>query len=189
MFRSTVTALVDSDPIDVTASHTKVSILNYAIPFNKSLLLFSDQTQFIVPGDTVLTPTTISLKVSTEYPCDTSVKPLAAGRNCYFAVTKGNWASVREYFTNLSYGSGTDDAMEITTHIPKYIPSGTVKIAGSASEDTFALLTKGDTKSLYMYKYFFTSSNEKAQSSWSRWSFGADDTIQNLDFIKSVLGY
>jgi hypothetical protein len=187
LYRTTVTALLDSDPIDVTASHTKVSILNYAIPFNKSLLLFSDQTQFIIPGDSVLTPTTISLKVSTEYPCDTNVKPLAAGRNCYFSVTKGNWTAVREYFTNLSYGSGTDDAMEITAHIPKYIPSGIVKIAGSSSEDTFALLTKGDTKSLYMYKYFFTSSNEKAQSSWSRWTFGANDTILNVDFIQSVM--
>ena len=187
MFRSTVTALVDSDPIDVTASHTKVSLLNYAIPFNKSLLIFSDQTQFVVPGDTVLTPTTISLKVSTEYPCDANVKPLSAGRNCYFPVTKGNWAAVREYYTNLSYGSGNDDAMEITAHIPNYIPAGTFKIAGSANEDTFALLTKGDTKSIYMYKYFFTSSNEKAQSAWSRWSFGAQDTILNVDFIQSTM--
>lgn len=187
LFRSTVTALVDSDPIDVTASHTKVSLLNYAIPFNKSLLIFSDQTQFVVPGDAVLTPTTISLKVSTEYPCDATVKPLSAGRNCYFPVTKGNWASVREYYTNLSYGSGNDDAMEITAHIPNYIPAGTFKIAGSANEDTFALLTKGDSKSIYMYKYFFTSSNEKAQSAWSRWSFGAQDNILNVDFIQSTM--
>ena len=69
--------LIDSDVIDVTASHTKVSILNHAIPYNKALLLFSDQTQFIIPSDSVLTPTQISLKVSTEYPCDTGVKPLA----------------------------------------------------------------------------------------------------------------
>lgn len=186
-YRATVTALLDSDVIDVTASHTKVSLLNHAIPYNKSLLLFSDQTQFIIPGDTVLTPTTISLKVSTEYPCDAAVKPLAIGRNCYFPVTKGNWASVREYFTNLSYGSGTDDAMEITAHIPKYIPAGTFKISGCANEDTFALLTKGDTKSLYMYKFFFTSSNEKAQSSWSKWTFGDNDNILSVDFIQSTM--
>lgn len=186
-YRATVTALLDSDVIDVTASHTKVSILNHAIPYNKALLLFSDQTQFIIPSDAVLTPTAISLKVSTEYPCDTGVKPLAVGKNCYFPTTKGNWASVREYYTNINIGSGTDDATEITAHIPKYLPAGTFKLAGCPNEDTIALLTKGDQSSIYMYKYFFTSSNEKAQSSWSRWIFGANDSILNVDFIQSTM--
>jgi len=186
-YRSTVTTLLDSDVIDVTASHTKVSILNHAIPYNKSLLLFSEQSQFVIAGDQVLTPTTISLKVSTEFPCDTTVKPLAAGRNCYFSVTKGNFHAVREYSTTTNYGIGVDDAMEITAHIPKYIPAGAYKMAGSANEDMFALLTTGDTKSIYLYKYFFTASNEKAQSSWSRWSFGANDVILNADFIQSTL--
>ena len=186
-YRSTVTTLLDSDVIDVTASHTKVSILNHAIPYNKSLLLFSEQSQFVIAGDQVLTPTTISLKVSTEFPCDTTVKPLAAGRNCYFSVTKGNFHAVREYSTTTNYGIGVDDAMEITAHIPKYIPAGAYKMAGSANEDMFALLTTGDTQSIYLYKYFFTASNEKAQSSWSRWSFGANDVILNADFIQSTL--
>ena len=186
-YRSTVTALLDSDVIDVTASHTKVSILNHAIPYNKSLLLFSEQSQFIIAGDQVLTPTAISLKVSTEFPCDIAVKPLAAGRNCYFSVTKGNYHAVREYSTTTNYGIGVDDAMEITAHIPKYLPAGAYKMAGSANEDMFVFLTTGDTKSLYLYKYFYTSTNEKAQSSWSRWTFGANDTILNADFIQSTL--
>ena len=77
--------------------------------------------------------------------------------------------------------------MEITAHIPKYIPSGTFKISGCANEDTFALLTKGDQKSIYMYKFFFTASNEKAQSSWSKWTFGANDNILSVDFIQSTM--
>lgn len=186
-YRATVTALLDSDVIDVTASHTKVSLLNHAIPYNKSLLLFAEQSQFIVSGDNVLTPTTISLKVSTEFACDTLVRPLAAGRNCYFSVTKGNWEAVREYSTTTNYGIGVDDAMEITAHIPRYIPSGGYKLAGSSNEDIFAFLTKGDTKSIYLYKYFYTSTNEKAQSAWGKWTFGANDTILNVDFIQSTM--
>lgn len=184
-YRTTVTALVDSDVIDVTAAHTKVSILNYAVPYNRSLLLFSEQTQFIVPSDTVLSPTTMTLQVSTEYPCDTKVKPISAGRNCYFAITKGNFTALREYYTDNN--GGGDDAMEITAHVPRYIPAGTYKLSGSPNEDTFALLTKKDQNSVYMYKYFFTSSNEKAQSSWSRWTFGPNDKILNVDFIQSVM--
>jgi hypothetical protein len=184
-YRTTVTALVDSDVIDITAAHTKVSILNYAVPYNRSLLLFSEQTQFIVPPDTVLSPTTMTLQVSTEYPCDTRVKPVAAGRNCYFSVNKGNYTSVREYYTDAN-GSG-DDAMEITAHVPRYIPSGGFKLASSINEDLFAYLSKEDKHGVYIYKYFFTSSNEKAQASWSRWSFAPTDTILNVDFIQSEM--
>ena len=184
-YRTTVTTIVDSDVIDVTAAHTKVALLNYAIPYNKSLILFSEQTQFVIPADTILSPTTISLKVSTEYPCDVNVKPISAGRNCYFSITKGNYTALREYYTDVN--NVGDDATEITAHIPRYIPSGGFKLASSTSEDTFAYLTKGDPNSIYMYKYFFTSSNEKAQSSWSRWSFAPDDIILNVDFIQSVM--
>jgi hypothetical protein len=184
-YRTTVTTIVDSDVIDVTAAHTKVALLNYAIPYNKSLILFSEQTQFVIPADTILSPTTIAIKVSTEYPCDVNVKPISAGRNCYFSITKGNYTALREYYTDVN--NVGDDATEITAHIPRYIPSGGFKLASSTAEDTFAYLTKGDPNSIYMYKYFFTSSNEKAQSSWSRWSFAPTDTILNVDFIQSVM--
>ena len=43
-FTSTVTALLDDSPIDVTVSHTSVSILKKVIPYNESLLFFSDKT-------------------------------------------------------------------------------------------------------------------------------------------------
>ena len=45
-FPETVLSIIDSDPIDVAASHTKVAILKNAINMGEKLILFSDQTQF-----------------------------------------------------------------------------------------------------------------------------------------------
>lgn len=185
LYRTTITALIDSDVIDVTAMNTSVSLLRHAVPFNKTLLLFSDQTQFLVPAATTLSPTTMAIQVSTQFPCDVNVKPFVAGRNCYFTTTKGNWEAVREYAVNNYLGN--EDAIEITAHVPTYIPKGVYKIAGCTNEDTFVALTSGDPSAMYIYKYFYTSSNEKSQSSWSRWSFSSNDTILNAEFIQSIL--
>ena len=180
--RTTVTQLLDSDPIDVNASHTKVSILKHAVPFNKQLLLFSEQTQFLIDQGDLLSPKSIGIKVATEFPCNINAKPVGIGKNVYFAVDKGSSSSFREYFTDLN--NQANDAIDITAHIPQYIASGIYKIATAVNEDILVALSTVDPSTLYIYKYFFNA-NEKLQSSWSKWTYGSDSTILNVDFIGS----
>lgn len=182
--RTTVTQLLDSDPIDVNASHTKVALLKHAVPFNKQLLLFSEQTQFVIDAGELLTPKSIGIKVSTEFPCNVVAKPVGIGRNIYFAVDKGEWSSFREYYADTN--SLTNDSLDVTGHLPKYIPAGVFKISAAPNEDIISVLASGDTSSIYVYKYFFAN-NDKLQSSWSKWSFGTDSTILNAEFIDSSL--
>lgn len=182
--RTTVTQLVDSEAIDVNASHTKVALLKHAVPFNKSLLLFSEQTQFVIDAGELLTPKSIGIKVSTEFPCNVQAKPVGIGRNIYFAVDKGEWSSFREYYADTN--SLTNDSLDVTGHLPKYIPSGIFKISAAPNEDIISVLSAGDTSSIYIYKYFYAN-NDKLQSSWSKWTFGDDSTILNAEFIDSSL--
>ena len=182
--RTTVTQLLDSDPIDVNASHTKVSLLKHAVPFNKQLLLFSDQTQFVIEAGELLTPKSIGIKVTTEFPCNTGAKPVGIGKNVYFAVDKGEWSSVREYFADVN--SFTNDSMDITGHLPKYIPSGIFRISSAPNEDILTALSSEDRSSIYVYKYFWAN-NDKLQSAWSKWTFGSDTSILNAEFIDSSL--
>mgnify|MGYP001026045817 CR=1 FL=1 len=180
--RTTVTQLLDSDPIDVNASHTKVSLLKHAVPFNKQLLLFSEQTQFMIDQGDILSPKTIGINVVTEFPCNIIAKPVGVGKNVYFAVDKGANSAFREYFPDVN--NQANDAIDITAHIPQYIASGIYKIATAVNEDILVALSTADTSTLYIYKYFFNA-NEKLQSSWSKWTYGSDSTILNVDFIGS----
>ncbi len=182
-FPATVTTTLDSDPIDVASSNNKVSILRHAVAFNEQLLLFSDQTQFVFEGGDLLTPKTASMSLATEFKSSLIAKPVNAGQNVFFAIDKGDFDSVREYFVDTD--TDTNDAAEITAHIPRYVPSGIVKMAAATNEDLIVTLTKGNRKALYPYKYYW-SGNEKLQSSWSRWTFN-DADILNVDFIDSVL--
>lgn len=184
VFRTTVTTLLDSDPVDVNAATNKVAILQHAVGFNKQLLLFSAQQQFLVDSSETMTPKKVPIKPTTDFAVSTRAKPVAAGRNVYFVTDKGNWSSVREFFAQQT--DQINDASDVTAHVPKYIPSGVVKIAAGTTEDVLVLLSDEDRTRLFVYKYYF-SGNEKLQSSWSEFTFGVGGTILNCEFIRSVL--
>lgn len=183
-YRTTVTQLTDSEPIDVAVNHTKVSILEHALPFNKQLLIFSEQTQFVIDQNDILSPKTISVKMATEFPCNVNCKPIPVGKNVYFTVQKGDWTAVREYYADSNNLS--NDSQDVTGHVPKYIPSGVFKIAASTNEDIMCLLSNKEPNTLYVYKYFWAS-NEKLQSAWSKWTFPADHKLISAEFLQSEL--
>lgn len=183
-YPTTVAQLLDSDPIDHTVSHTKVSMLNYAVPFNKELLLFSGQTQFSVETGDLLTGKTMAVKPTTEFECSTKAAPVGVGNNIYFATPKGDYEGIREYYiTNITE---TEDAADVTAHVPKYLPSGVYKIAPALNEDLLCVLTKKERCAAYIYKFYWNN-GEKLQSSWSKWVFPETDEILNADFVQSEL--
>ena len=182
-YRTTVTELLDSDMIDVSVSHTKVATLNYAMPFNRQLLLFSEQTQFVLEAQDLLTPKTISIKAATEFENDSAVKPAVVGKNVYFAVQKDAYTGLREYYP-VDEVTGVYDSVEVSAHAPTYVPRGVYKIAPCLTEDLVVMLSTQERSSLWIYKFFFND-KEKLQSSWSKWTMDAGDSILNADFILS----
>lgn len=168
-YRGSATAVLDDDPIDVSVSHTKVSVLNHAIPFNRNLLLFSSQTQFILTSDSNLTPKDVAIHQTTEFENTSRVKPVASGANCYFVMENAGWAAVREYFVQDM--QATNDADDVTAHVPVYIPAGVTHLEASTNEDILFALTEARPNSVFVYKYYWKG-DEKLQSSWSEWTFG-----------------
>jgi hypothetical protein len=181
-FPATVTTIIDSDPIDVAASHTKVSILYHAIPFNEELLLFSDQTQFTLDSGDVLSPQTASVKQLTDFEASLDAKPVGAGKNVFFAVNKGRFSGIREYY--IIDDTNSKDAAEITAHVPQYIPGGVHKLSVATNEDILTVLTEDEPSSIYVYKYYW-SGTEKLQSAWSHWTFVGD--VLNAEFLDTKL--
>lgn len=183
-YPTTVTTLLDSDPIDLSASHTKVSLLNFAVPFNKKLLLFSSQTQFSFESGDILTAKTASIKPTTEFECSSIAAPIGVGRNIYFTVPKGNFEGVRAYF--IANTADTEDAADVTGHVPRYIPEGVYKMTAALNDDFLTLLTTSERNVVYVYKFYWNN-NEKLQSSWSRWVFPETDQILSAEFIQSEM--
>jgi len=181
-FRTTTQQLLDSAPIDVGLSHTKVAILQHAVPFQEKLMLFSKQSQFVLRGADVLSPKTVSISPVTEYDISDSVQPIALGNYIYFTFRRNDFEGMYEYFVDNN--TETFHSEEITSQIPKYITKQVEKIAGSQAENTIVLGTSGDRNTLFVYKYFW-SNKEKIQSAWMKFTFGRE--IRGFDFIDSNL--
>ena len=165
-FPKTVTTLLDDAPIDVSLKYTNGAKLQHAVVFNDSLTIFSANKQFKIESTGVLTQSTISVVPSTEFDSNPEISPVGAQNVLYFASTKGGFTSIKEYF--IEADTTRSDALELTAHVPKYIPEDIRQLVTSQSNDLIFALTY--TGRVFVYKYF-TDGVKKLQSSWSEWTF------------------
>lgn len=183
-WRSTATALLDDDPIDVAATDNGVSVLRSAVASSDRLVLWADQTQFTLMGNELLTPKTASIRPSTSFSTSSKARPVRAGNSIFFPVNRGQFTMIRDY--KIDVNTGLADAEDTTGHVPQYIPGTAIKLAASTHEDILVVQADGDAASLYVYKYYW-SNDQQLQASWSRWTFPGVTSILDIGFIDSQL--
>ena len=185
-FPETVLSVIDSDPIDVAASHTKVAILKHAVTMGEQLILFSDQTQFVlISSSDALTPKTANVVVATEFESSDLAQPVGSGSSIYYLTTKGSFAGVREYITQENIA--IKDASNITIHVPRLIPSNIFKLAVSTNEDVLVLLGSDNPNKLYINRWLYGDNFKKILNSWFTFTLNSAKSIKNIDFIGTDL--
>lgn len=182
---TTVTSIVDSDPIDVAVDTNTVVKLQHAIPFQKDMLLIGNNSQFVLTSQAALTPLDVSVQQSTSYEAK-NVKPISVGPNVYFVSERNNFSSIREYYVESDTTSNV--ANDITAHVPSYIPVNITKVAASPRNNMLFVLSKETPNTVYVYNYFFTGS-ERQQSAWHKWVFNGSDNIEifNIEVLDGYL--
>ncbi len=195
-FPSTVTTVLDTDPIDLVASNNRVSILKYAVPYQDELILFSAQYQFrFNAAETVLTPKTAQLTVLTQFEVDTNVRPQQAGSGIIFAQRNGDWSQMREFSVRGSGTALTGDAADLTGYVSSYIPSDLFKLTVNDTGNCLFAISGRDgvtnyKNRIYVYKYFYRNQGqgaERVQSSWSYWQLTGADAILQVLCVEEVL--
>ena len=187
MHRTTMTTVLDGDPIDTDVSFRKVSLIRHAVPFNENLILFSDTDQFALTGNPNLTPITARIVPITSFDNVIETSPVPAASSLFFGFNHGNFAGVRELFPTDSL---TFDALDITEAAPAYIPGKVRQFASSTDENIVAALSSTETSSIYIYRYYEVGSGsqkKKVQSAWSRFTFGTDANIRHISFMDEDL--
>jgi hypothetical protein len=181
-WRATVLQLLDSSRIDVGVSHTRVSVLKHAVPFQEKLLLFSENTQFVLRGTDLLTPKTVSITPATEYNSTPEIRPIVLNNYVYFPFKRNGFAGVTEYYVDND--TNIFDAAEVTAQVPTYIKSNIIAMAGTSVENAIALVNNQNRKEIFVYKFFWQG-KEKIQSAWQKFTLSRD--VIGLDFIESNL--
>ena len=185
-FPETVLSVIDCEPIDVAASHTKVAILRSAVTVEQELILFSDQTQFVLTSSTDnLTPRTANVVVVTEFESDDDAQPIGAGSSIYYLSKRGSFANVREYVYQRDLV--IKESSNITVHVPRLIPSNIFKFAVSTSADVLVCLGTDEPNKLYINRWLYGQQYQKILNSWSTFTINENRSIKNVDFIGSDL--
>ncbi len=185
-FPETVISVLDTEPIDVAASHTKVAILKHAVTMGEKLILFSEQTQFVLSSSADnLTPSTANVLVQTEFESNAAAQPVGSGSSIYFLTKKGSFAGIREYI--IAGGQQIQDAANTTIHVPRLIPSGIFKMAVSNNQDILVLLGTENPNKLYVNRWLYGDGFSKALNAWFTYTLNSNRSILNIDFIGTDL--
>lgn len=183
-YRQTMTAILDTDPIDIAASHHKISYLRHAVGFQDVMVLFSDRTQFRLAGEDTLTPLTVSTQPLTEMDCAELVTPVVARGSMFFVSESESHTQLYEYFIDKAVDVA--EPVSVSSHVPTLIPSGARHIVGAPHYDSVFTYSSGDPDALFLYMYY-VSDKEKLQSAWVRWQFPGVTRIGTFELDESWL--
>ena len=193
-FNDTATAVLDTDPIDVVAQSETSIPLEWMLPVDEGLLLFSARSQFqLRPADAdVLTPRSVIVLRLSNIDMNKHIRPKIAGPNVIFATEEYGFTGFREYqffdTQQRRIGLNLGGNLNLTLNVPKYIKGLTDLWDVGESLDYFVCRSPDDKKKLYVYKYLWQTTGGslvKQQASWSTWEFDGD--IQWVRFFDNKL--
>ncbi|HDG1675047.1 TPA: hypothetical protein PFE07_004545 [Kluyvera cryocrescens] len=184
-YMPSVSVTGDADPIDVASSDNRINILKFAVPFSEQLLLWSNDSQFILSKNGALTGKTINIDLTTNFNVSDYARPYSLGRGVYFCSPRSTFSSINRFYA-VQDDSSVNNASDISAHVPNYIPNGIFSIKGSNTENFITLLTEGARNIIYMYKFLYIDEQVRQQS-WSHWEFPEETHILACDCIDSKM--
>lgn len=175
--RSSVASVLDSDPIEVAASSSSSASFEYAVQFNKDLVLFSKTHQAVIPaGNVALSPLTAMLVLTSQQPISTNAMPCVVGQTLMYATPMAT--AYTDYFgvgelVPSEYTNSVYTPQNLTEHLPRYM-LGDCELIVSGGNTNVAVFVPSNEKSVVIAHEYLWSNNQRLLNSWSKWRFRHD---------------
>lgn len=177
--RSIIGGLSNDDAIDGSGD-ASTGVHTHFAKVAQDLAVFTKQGQYVILGNTAITPDNINLTLTTRNTSIDSVSPVGVEGNLYYVTDNGDFMGVKEYFKDeLTFFS-----LPISSHIPRYISGEATLFKGSNPQRMLALQTDSNAKLLYCYKFIFAG-KKRVQSAWFKFEF--NDDIKHFFFTSNSL--
>jgi hypothetical protein len=184
-FADTVITILDSDPIDLSASSTKPVRFKSALPGPKGLLVFGDNGQYILETTTeAFSPKTAEINMVAAYSATDRISPIDIGPSYLFLEEGQKASSIYEMDATTSGGGGKPTVIELTRFIPSYIPAAISQFKCSVSSGFLAIHSLEERDSLYIYRWF-QNGDQGRVSAWFRWILPGN--IETFDFDQDIM--
>lgn len=178
-FRETTQIASASDPVDGFADAEEINNLLHYATLDGDVVFFAENGQFLIDGSKPLSKEGLVFKKITSYPMNTKAKPAVTGESIMFSYLSGDYAGVREMFTD-SF-TDTKRARPITEHVSEYIEGVPIDIIASQNINTVFIRTDRNSDTLYVYDWLWSGDN-KVQAAMHKWKF--DGSVLYAKFIQ-----
>lgn len=171
-YKTSTASTLASDRVDISVDVTEGSNskLNFAVPFESSIMLFGERAQFLLQTTSGFDVTKTSLKTSTEYSTSTLCPPINLGSTIYFPVTRSSYSGL--YDMSRKDGVGIT-AEEATHHIPTYIKGNVVEMTYSSTENMLFVRTDTEPRTIYVQNRYVRQTVLE-QNAWHKWTVSDD---------------
>lgn len=191
-FPTTVVTELDSDPIDIALNLNDVAPVEHVIINAGTMFLFAPEVQLKVRSGEVFNAASLDVAIASRYQIDTAAAPYVDGSIIHF------WGKGKTYSTLYEYVPQGDTeryvALEVTSHVPRYVEGQVQRTLTSHSENIMFHLTRDDNddpvKHLYVTNTLMRGP-ERVQNAWQRWSFAGDvlDITVDQDVLTLLVEY
>jgi len=182
-FLQTIQDTLDDDPIDLAVASTDVTVLRHAVPTAGQLVLFSDDTQFILRADNgPLTVNTAEITALSNYTYGKDADAKAVGNKIYFSSQAGGFSQMYAYNVT-DGGQQLTEAVNLSLHIPTYMSNTINKIVGHSVLGFTFLKDSTNPKELTVLSSV-NKQNDELQRAFHKWEFSkniVDTSIINND--------
>lgn len=167
--RTSVAELLDDDAIEVSSASLSSAQFEYCIPYNKDLVLISQNQQAVMPANnTVLTPKSAVIYPSTDLDLSMAAEPVSVGRTMYYSYQRGvDYYQIGEFIPN-TYADAQYYSQNLTDHIPLYATGVCTNMAASSTNNMCVF--SSDAKELLVNQYMWAG-EERAQMAFHKWEY------------------
>lgn len=171
-FRSTVLTLPGDDPFEMLPQGSADDELRYGVLYDRDLVIFGKERQYVVSGSQALTPTGASMPVLASYEGSADASPVAAGGFIFYTKRGDNTTGVFQIQPGQTENS--PESFPASSQIATYISGGATEFAISTGSPSHLLIrADGAPNSLYCFTYLDRQDGRKMDA-WSRWDFATE---------------
>ena len=176
-FQGSAIAISDADPIDMSTSTTRPASLKAAIGTPSGLLLFAENSQFLMKSeDVAFGPATVKIDEVSNFAYKSTIHPVETGVSILFTTESDTYSKVFELATDSL--SARPQITDNTRIVPELVPPGLKHIV-SVPNQSLVIMGAGD-ETLYVFK-FFNTGNERQLAGWTTWEMPTQIKLAAFD--------
>ncbi len=157
---------IASDPVDLSTSSIRPTLLTGVLPTAQGLILFSKNQQFLMYAPNgIFTPTSTIIRGISNYEMDINIDPVDNGTNLVFLSKTPGYTRI--YQMRTAGQEMNPSVLDIGRVVSEYIPSSITDLIASP-QNSFIAMWGTDKNDIYFYRTYNDGQREVMQS-WFRW--------------------